>query len=486
MATNRPVGIKSFGGYVPWLRLERSAIADSHAWFDPSVRGKAKGRRAISNWDEDTLTMAVEAARRCGVSGFADRIGSLFFASTSAPFADRQNAGIIKEALNLPDSIQTLDVSGSRRAGTSALLTALHAARGDGADVLCVGAEKPRAQPLSEGEFAAGDGAAALCVGTESLAAEFIGSHSASMDFVDQFRGADAEFDYVWESRWIREEGYGKIVVAAVRAAFEKAGIDAKDVKHFLMDAPMGGVAARAAKLVGVADSAVHPGLSAEVGFAGSAAPLIQLVHALEGAGSDELAVLVGFGQGCDVLIFRTTPSIAARQPAQSLRASIRGGKATSNYLRYLVINDYLPIERGMRAEMDLKTALTTLYRDRKTILGLVGARDRATGSVQYPRSEIPLGSATGQQGDWENYPFADRAAKVASFTADRLTFCIDPPAYYGMLDFEGGGRMTLDFTDMDPADAVVGRAMRMSFRVKGRDRVRGFVNYFWKGVPQR
>lgn len=486
MAMNRPVGIKSFGGYVPWLRLERSAIADSHAWFDPAVRGKGKGQRAISNWDEDALTMTVEAARNCGAAGFADRIGRVIFASTTAPFADRQNAGIIKEALNLPDSVETMDVSGSRRAGTSALIAALHAARGDGVDVLCVGAEKPRMQPLSEGEFTAGDGAAALSVGTESLAAEFISSHSASMDFVDQFRGANREFDYVWESRWVREEGYGKIAATAIRAAFEKTGVDPKAVKHFLLDAPMAGVGARAAKLTGVPDAAVHRGLSAEVGFAGSAAPLIQLVHALEGAGPDEIAVLVGFGQGCDVLIFRTTSSIAARQPAQSLRACIRGGKATSNYMRYLVINDYLAIERGMRAEMDLKTALTTLYRDRKTILGLVGARDRATGAVQYPRSEVPLGSATGQQGDWEDYPFADRAARVVSFTADRLTFSIDPPAYYGMLDFEGGGRMTVDFTDMDPADAVVGRAMRMSFRVKGRDRARGFVNYFWKGVPQR
>jgi hydroxymethylglutaryl-CoA synthase len=483
---HRPVGIKSFGGYVPWRRLERSAIADNHAWFDPSLRGKGKGQRAISNWDEDALTMAVEAARSCGVAGFENSIRRVIFASTTAPFADRQSAGIIKEALNLPDSIETLDVSGSRRAGTSALLAALHATRGDGLDVLCLGAEKPRTRPLSEGEFTAGDGAAALCVGTESLAAEFIGSHSASMDFVDQFRGADEEFDYVWESRWVREEGYGKIVVAAIRAAFEKTGIDAKDVKHFLMDAPIAGVAARAAKLTGVPDAAVHRGLGGEVGFASSAAPLIQLVHALEGAGPEEIAVLVGFGQGCDVLIFRTTSSIAARQPTQSLRACIRRGKVTSNYMRYLVINNYLDIERGMRAEMDLKTALTTLYRDRKTILGLVGARDRTTGTVQYPRSEIPLGSTTGRQGDWEDYSFADRAARVVSFTADRLAFSIDPPAYYGMLDFEGGGRMTLDFTDMEPADAVVGRLMRMSFRIKGRDAARGFVNYFWKGVPQR
>jgi hydroxymethylglutaryl-CoA synthase len=482
---DRPVGIKSFGGYVPWLRLERSAIADSHAWFDPAVRGKGKGQRAISNWDEDALTLAVEAARNCGVAGFADRIGRVIFASTTAPFADRQNAGIIKEALNLPDSIETLDVSGSRRAGTSALLVALHAAR-SGGDVLCVGAEKPRTQPLSEGEFTAGDGAAALIVGTESLAAEFIGSHTASMDFVDQFRAADKEFDYVWESRWVREEGYGKIVVGALRAAFAKTGIDPKDVKHFLLDAPVAAVAARTAKLTGVPDAAVHSGLGAAVGFAASAAPLLHLIHALEGAGPDEIIVLVGFGQGCDVLLFKTTGAIAARVPTRSFRACLRGGKATTNYLRYLVINNHLSIERGMRAEMDMKTALTTLYRDRKTIFGLIGGRDRTTGAVQYPRSEIPLGSTTGQQGDWEDYPFADREAKVISFTADRLAFFIDPPGYYGMVDFEGGGRMTVDFTDMDPADAVVGRSMRMCFRIKGFDTERGFVRYFWKGVPRR
>src|SRR6202022_3580335 len=131
MAMDRPVGIKSFGGYVAWLRLERSAIADSRVWFDPAVRGKGKGQRAISNWDEDALTLAVEAARNCGAAGFADRIGRVIFESPPAPFADRQNAVIIKEALNLPDSIETLDVSGSRRAGTSGLLAALHAARGD-------------------------------------------------------------------------------------------------------------------------------------------------------------------------------------------------------------------------------------------------------------------------------------------------------------------------------------------------------------------
>ena len=66
------------------------------------------------------------------------------------------------------------------------------------------------------------------------------------------------------------------------------------------------------------------------------------------------------------------------------------------------------------------------------------------------------------------------------------MGFYIDPPGYYGMLDFEGGGRLIADFSDMQSEDATVGRVMRMAFRIKARDENRGFNRYFWKGVPQR
>ncbi|WP_281783659.1 OB-fold domain-containing protein [Sinimarinibacterium flocculans] len=466
---------------MPWRRLERAAIARAHHWYNPGLRGLGKGQRAIASWDEDAVTMAVEASR-VAMAGAVSAPSRLLLASTTLPFADRQNAGLIKEALDLPDAVASVDVAGSRRAGTSALLLALSSA----GDSLCVASEKPRTQPASEAELAAGDAAAAFRVGSGEGVARFVGGHSVTVDFVDQFRAAGSEFDYAWEARWVREEGYGRLVGGAIGEALRRHGIDAASVHHFLLAAPMGGVAVRAARTAGIPERAVHPGLQAEVGHAGVAAALLLLAHCLEQAGPGELIVLVGFGQGCDVLIFRTTSALAGQQVRRPLKVLLDGGRGTDNYFRYLTINGLLDVERGMRAEMDMKTALTGLYRDRRAVLGLVGGRNRRTGTVQYPRSPVPVDAIDGRIGDWEDYRFADRPARIVSFTADRLAFSIDPPGYYGMVDFEGGGRITADFADMDAVDAVVGREMRMVFRIKAQDESRGFTRYFWKATPLR
>ncbi len=58
-------GITAFGAYIPRRRLQRKAVAQANAWFAPNLAGGAKGERAMANWDEDALTMAVEAARDC-------------------------------------------------------------------------------------------------------------------------------------------------------------------------------------------------------------------------------------------------------------------------------------------------------------------------------------------------------------------------------------------------------------------------------------
>ncbi|MEE4382901.1 MAG: hypothetical protein V2J02_12955, partial [Pseudomonadales bacterium] len=95
-------GISAFGGYVPRLRLARSAIADAHAWSDPGIRARGKGERSICNWDEDAVTMGVEAARDClsGRGEGAPAPDAIYFASTTFPFLDRQNAGILATALS--------------------------------------------------------------------------------------------------------------------------------------------------------------------------------------------------------------------------------------------------------------------------------------------------------------------------------------------------------------------------------------------------
>src|SRR5690242_21713510 len=127
---NRSVttGITAFGAYIPRLRLNRASIAAAHKWAMPSLRGMARGERSMCNWDEDAITMAVEAARDCLTGRERKDVGGVFFASTTLPFLDRQNAGVIGAALNLEHGISSLDIAGSQRAGTSALITALKSA----------------------------------------------------------------------------------------------------------------------------------------------------------------------------------------------------------------------------------------------------------------------------------------------------------------------------------------------------------------------
>ncbi|ATE64701.1 hydroxymethylglutaryl-CoA synthase family protein [Rhizorhabdus dicambivorans] len=476
-------GILAFGAYVPRLRLQRSAVVGAHSWFNPGLKGLGAGERSMCAWDEDTITMGVEASRDC-LNGI-DRtcVAKVVLASTSHPFSDRQNSVVLKEALNLPDTVGAIDVSGSQRAATSALLDGLHAVAGGAGETLCVASEKRRARPGSELELIAGDGAAALLLGPGDGVAAFVGAASTAVDFVDHFRAAGADADYDWESRWIRDEGYARIIPKTVAEALARAGLEASDVDHFVMGAPMKGVNAVVAKSCGMRSEAVCDPLASVMGEAGTAQPLILLARALETAAAGEIILVVGFGQGCDALLFRATGK-ADQPPAMGVSGWIARRAMETNYFKYLTFNGHLLLERGMRAEFDQKTALTALYRNRKAVLALVGGRCTETGTVQFPKSAVSVAQDVRAVLTQEDYPLAERRARVLTYTADRLTFTPDPPAYYGAVTFDGGGRITMDFADVDEAGVEVGMPMRMMFRVKAVDQTRQFTKYFWKAVP--
>src|SRR5262245_40885389 len=138
-------GILAYGAYIPRLRLSRRAIADANAWLNPALKGQGKGERAICNWDEDSATMAVEAARDALAGRERSSIQHLRFASTTFPFLDRLNAGIVAAALDLPEEVSALDVTATQRAATSALASAF---AGSG-ETLIVAAEQRRAKAAS-------------------------------------------------------------------------------------------------------------------------------------------------------------------------------------------------------------------------------------------------------------------------------------------------------------------------------------------------
>lgn len=473
-------GILGFGAYIPRRRLQRAAIFAAHGWYSPGLKGSAKGEKAIGNWDEDAVTMAVEAARDALGEGARDHVGALTLASTTLPFADRLNAGIVKEALSLPDAVAASDAGGSLRAGTSALLAALEG----GATRLVLAADRRIAKPGSEGEMTLADGAAAILVGEGEVVATYLGGHSVTVDFVDHFRSAGAEFDYGWESRWIRDEGYGAILAGAIKAALAKLGLDPASIDRAVIPVSVRGVPESIAKACKLRPEAVADTLGANLGDTGTAHPLLMLAAALEAAKPGERILLAGFGQGADVLVFETTPALVQTRPVRGVAGQLASGRADSNYMRYLYHRGLLAIEEGMRAEMDQKQPGTTLYRNRKAVLGLIGGRCTKTGTVQFPKSDISVNPNDRAIGTQEDYPLADKTARIVTYTADALGYSPDPPNYYGAIDFDGGGRLVAEFADVEAADVEVGRAMRMVFRIKAVDSARDFTKYFWKAVP--
>lgn len=122
-------GVVSIAAYIPRLRLSRKLMTEANAWFNPALKAWGKGERAVANWDEDVVTMAVEAARRALGKCSGTGLDAIYLTSTTAPFADRQNAGIVAEALHVAGTLRSMDVGGSQRAGSLPTLPRAYACR---------------------------------------------------------------------------------------------------------------------------------------------------------------------------------------------------------------------------------------------------------------------------------------------------------------------------------------------------------------------
>lgn len=476
-------GITSWSAYLPRQRLARSAVADALAWCRQPAKRAAAGERAYASWDEDSVTMAVEAGRLALQSVPGHETRALQFASTTLPFSDRSNAGIVAEALSLGNPLATQDAAGSQRAGTGLLLRALGAQAAT--HTLVIAADRRRTRPGSAEEVAYGDGAAALLVGGVDVVAEYVAGRSIAVDFIDHYREAGAEYDYTLEERWIRTEGYLKLVPDAVNTLLRESAIAASDVRHFILAVPRA-TATQVASACGIAAQAVAESFLERSGHTGTAHPFLMLAGVLDAAGPGELVLLVGFGQGVDAVLLRTTPALAGSASRGAVARALAAGATDHAYVRFLSHSGTLDMDWGMRAERDTRTAPAVHYRKHRDLNGFVGGRCRTCDTVQYPKARVcvnPACRATDMQAD-EN--LADVAGTVKTFTEDWLAFVPAPPLQYGNVALAGGGNVFIEFTDVDPGELSVGAATRFVFRIKDVDHVRGFHRYFWKATPVR
>lgn len=218
-------GIKSVGTYLPYNYLTRTALGK--AWG-----GKGgKGEKSIADVDEDSITMAVEAAMGC--FRFIDRedIDALYFATTTGPYAEKSQSVLVSVACDLSDDTFTSDFTATTRAGTNALKSALDGAvANEGQNYLVTAADTRNGYPKSAQESGFGDGAAAVVVGTgDDLIAEVNHFTSVSEEINDYWRNEGEKYTRHAEGRFCDTAGYLQEMNLVIKKFQKETGTQASE-----------------------------------------------------------------------------------------------------------------------------------------------------------------------------------------------------------------------------------------------------------------
>ena len=479
------VGIVSYGGYVPRYRLDRKKIFKAMGWIDPSTASNSRGEKAVANFDEDSITMAV-AAGIDAISGIdRSQVEGVYFASTTMPYKERLNAGIVTAALGLNDHIRAADFGGGLKAGTTAFISAVEGVASGNAKKIVVCASDCRlGGPATAEEMIFGDAAAAFVVGDNDVIAELKGHYSITYDFGDHYRGEFAKFDRKWEDRWVRDLGYDQFVPMAVKGLLDKYGLQITDFAKVIYDCHYAAERRKLNKVLGITNEMEQSNFQLEIGQMGTAQSLVMLVSALEEAKPGDKLLVVSFGSGCDALYFEVTENIRNKNKNRGVSGFLANRAELDVYEKYLVWRDILLGNTGLRSEEDLWTRWSALWRKRKEVLGMWGSRCTKCGTPQFPAQRVCANPDCGAVDQMEEYLFSDKKGRVVSFTGDMLAASYNPPAVYGAVEFEGGGKYYFDFTDCNLEELSTGMAVSLSFRRKYYDKKRDISGYFWKAVP--
>jgi hydroxymethylglutaryl-CoA synthase len=467
------VGLVSYGSYIPYRRLKRSAI--SAVLGVPSGRGE----RAVASFDEDSVSMAVEALRDALKAAPGVLPQALFFATTTPPYGEKLNAAIIGAATRLPIEIRAADLTGSTRAGLLGLLQAIDAAKaGDCAAVTM--ADTRLAAPEGRLEQQTGDGAAAFIVGNEGVIAEVEATASFTREFLDTWRAPGERFAHSWEERFALTQAYLPLFHKAVSTVCEKSKARPEDFTRVILDAPNPRAAEEFARAIRLNPAQIGDNLALTVGQTGAAHPGLMLSAVLQSAKPGDRILLVCVADGAEALALRVTEAAAGFRPIHSTGRMIES-KGDVSYARYLKWREILPTEPPRRPDPE-RPAAPPMLRAEKWKYGLVGSRCTACGTPQLPPQRVCVKCRARDK--MEPYEFADRPGRIATYAFDRLAYSLNPPVINVVVDFVGGGRFLCEMTDCEPERVGIGDEVEMTFRrLFTAD---GIHNYFWKARPKR
>jgi hydroxymethylglutaryl-CoA synthase len=463
-------GIVSYGVHLPYWRLDRSKITQALG------QGGGRGTRSVASFDEDATSMGVEAGRRAlaaAAPGYGGP-GILAYATTAPGYLDKTNATAIHAALRLDDCVPAFDVGGAAKSGTAATIMAHNGG-------IAVLSDVRTGRPGSADEAAGGDAAVALIFGDDAVIAEPVGYAPVTAEFVDRWRVPGESYSRQWEERF-GEHAYVPLATQAVGDVLKQADVQIGDVDHAIV----AGLHTRSVKAVskqlGCAPERLADDLLDTIGNTGTAHWALMLANVLDQASPGDLVLVAHLADGCDASLLRVTDEIVAfRERQRSTVAEQLAATTTElDYPSFMTWRGFLEREPPRRPEPDRPASPPSL-RGNAWKYGFVGAQDDG-GFIHLPPGRVSVES--GAIDEMTPVPMADRRATIATFTIDRLAYSLAPPVVAAIVDFDGGGRMQVELTDVDPAEVKIGDRVEMTFRRLYT--VDGIHNHFWKARPVR
>ncbi|MEW6748567.1 MAG: hydroxymethylglutaryl-CoA synthase [Candidatus Micrarchaeota archaeon] len=338
-------GITGYGAYVPVYRIKTAEIA--RVWGEEADRienGLGILEKAVGGVDEDTATIAVEAARNALLRAELDpkKLGALYVGSESHPYAVKPTGTIVAEAIGATPNLTSADLEFACKAGTAGLQIAL--AMVDARMIeygMAIGADTAQGRPGDALEYSAASGGAAFITGPnkESIAT-VDATFSFTTDTPDFWRRQHAEYP-THGGRFTGKPAYFKHVLSATQGLLEKTGTKIADYDYVVFHQPNAKFPVEAAKKLGVPKEKLKAGLlTPVVGNTYSGASPLGLTAVLDEAkaGAKILMTSFGSGAGSDSFMMTVTDRIdAARDKAPKTKDYIERKKYIdyATYIKY-------------------------------------------------------------------------------------------------------------------------------------------------------
>lgn len=412
-----------------------------------------RGQRRVANFDEDIITMAVESADECLLNHDKNDLAYIYLTSTSEVYQVGPTTGLISCALDLPESVNIIELSGSPRSSTSAIISAYEQKK----TTLVVSSDVSQNEIKQNSNILFGDASCAFLLSQSENCIARIKDFFTINDTFSPFSIINNRVKF--EDARFSSENYYKLLEIALK----KIKIPLDSFSYFIFCSWDGRSGRNFALSKGLPKDRVFDSQVDKYGYTGSTSALITLAEVLKIAKPGELVLFTNFWAGVDVIVLESKKTLETKQQQQPTPIS---------YAKFSKFKDFYTT-----SDEQIFTSQIMLYRERDFLLRRYALKCECN-DCGYLLT-LPLPVCPKCQCNKFSKVKLSKTGTVFSFTKEYYVPTPDPPVVMAVIDVDGGGRILTQITESKPDEIKIGSRVQLVLR--RIHNAGGFPNYYWK-----